>query len=372
MRISRSLAVVLILSAEIAACGGGGSKQTPVDAKLDIDASTADAAVTGPDAAATPAGCDYGEQMDANNDDTYATSGSAETTNLTLNATPLVLCGDINAGHYDATDMLVDYDAYTIAVGTEGDALLELSAPGAAALDAVNVQVYDSNGDFVVEADFIGDHGAASMHLPADTYEVDVAAFNSVAISATSHYQVKISPEVFDTRCPVGSVVGYTESHDGAGGTGNDMVDVSYDQNGAAVAVLTAATTDTVEATGITVGSSTNYLIDGSSTTVIPRATESYLDEDTYSFTTGAATNQIAIRVDWATAGSDDYDWFLFEENSANIVASSNTTSTSGPEADTISVNPSTAYWLWVSPFNTSTVSESYQLTICGESFVAP
>ncbi len=111
-----------------------------------------------------------------------------------------------------------------------------------AALDAVNVQLYDSNGDFVAEADFA--LATTALHrctFPADTYEVDVAAFNSVAISATSHYQVKISPEVFDTRCPMGSVVSYTESHDGAGGTGNDMVDVSYDQNGAVVAVLTTA-----------------------------------------------------------------------------------------------------------------------------------
>src|SRR5205085_2191506 len=86
-----------------------------------------------------PPGCDYGELHDDMNDDFQG--GTAEATMLTF-GTSTVLCGKLDVTHFDATNMLVDIDSYTVDVGADALVIVRLTAPGAEALTQVQVAAF--------------------------------------------------------------------------------------------------------------------------------------------------------------------------------------------------------------------------------------
>ena len=366
------LAVLVI---PIAACGSNHGSVTVDAANVvpDGPAVPADAML---DAAPTPVGCDLGEQNDQGNDDTV--SGTAEATGLSFGGTTTTICGNIDSGHYDTMFNTVDVDSYAFAVATEGDVLVSITGTGLSAFDFAEVVLLDSQQNPLGFGTFLGGHGVLSAHVPAGNYEVSVDASAPADITAPVPYKVAITSDVAATRCPkIAAAASYTEARDSAANdqAGNDVVTVSFDANGAVLA-LTAATTDLPEPTGLTI-TEANFRISGTAKLPTAASPDDYLERDTYLIKTGAATNQPAIRLNWA--GQSDFDYFLFTEvtnttDTPEIVGESDQQMAGEDEFSTFAVLPNTNYWLWIAPFATNATSgpllpATYDASVCGETF---
>jgi len=141
------------------------------------------AACSGDDAT----GCDYVESMDTTNNTNVG--GTLEATSLTLGASPVVVCGEGNSGHFDTEDL--DWDAYTVGVGAAGMATLTLTATAPPSLSLFDVTILDSSSLA---------HGTATLSKPATvqlaagSYHLEVRVQNPTPISASFAYRITLAP----------------------------------------------------------------------------------------------------------------------------------------------------------------------------------
>ena len=352
---SHTLRLLSVLVVSAAACGGDDGPSTQPDAAPTPDAAT-------PDAPA--AACDYTEQNDGSNDSLV--QGMREATGLTFTARTTI-CGQIDSTHFASGN--VDVDAYTITLGAPATVTLTLVGSGLEALDDVGFLTYEgaSFDQEVPGADgvFVGDHGITAVTLDAGTYELTVFADHGAAISAPIAYALTIATDAPAARCPrVTAAASYTETNDGGGHNGNDVIVVDFGQP-AMLQSLTPGANDSPEASGITVGPGLAYRITGELAEV--GISGSYKDADTFAFTTDAATNQLELRLNWA--GEADLDYFVFEENTLPSTAGAAFAVTTEDEFQTFAVKPSTTYWVWTGLFRNSTGPKAYDLSICGVTF---
>lgn len=349
----RTMLVRLLLPAALAAaCGGGGSTPAP-DARPIGDA--------GPDGPPLPAGCDFVEFDDANND--FFENGAAETTGLTL-SNKITVCGTIHSNHFEAQFMLVDMDAYRVQLPA-GRVMLRLSG-AFEGLDNVFLMLLSGppeEVDYMAFSTAAGNYGASAVPVPAGTYTLAVIAERGTALPADTDYKLSIEVDDLDARCaPLTTAASYTEANDGPAHDGNDMVEVRFFSE--PERALTAAA-DTPEPSGITTGGATRSRITGTMGDV--DAADEYRDRDTYMFSTGDH-DQLTVRVDWA-GGTADLDLFVFPEGESFELDSSTRVGTSGPEYATFAVPRNTRFWLWVGAYDDATaLPVTYDLTVCGES----
>jgi hypothetical protein len=339
----RALAALAVL----VACGGD---HPATDANGDAPADT------GP-----PLTCGYTEKADATN----SNAAGAEATGLTLAGSTL-LCGKLDSGHYDGGTQTVDVDAFAFTVSAASDLVARVYGSGAETLDTVALQITSMDGSMQLAFGvFVGDHAALIVHLPAGQYLAAVSAFSASALGAAVDYKVRFDPDTAG-RCAKLTSGGYTETNDGAG-SGNDMV--NYDESASTPKTLTAATTDMPEPTGITVAAGTPAHIAGSSANVNPA--DSYMDRDTYLFSTGAGVNEMSIRLNWS-ATTVDFDYLVMPvpTTTVNDFAGGLATANSEDEFQTFAVKPSTMYWLWVGAYDGATgLPATYDATLCAGSF---
>jgi hypothetical protein len=323
-----------------------------------------------PDAAPLP--CDYTEMSDATN------AATPEATGVTIGAQNKVLCGQVDMGHYgSAGSGVVDVDEYGVTVSGTAELIVEFEDSSPTSLTDFQVTITDANVDptLLNSGDYNGtlsDHGAYLAELPAGNFNIVVTATNTSDVTAAIPYKVRLVADQPTTRCPdltTGSgSADYTEADDGATNTGNDVLLVDFTKTPSFS--LTPATTDNPETSGLTLGTTKNLHIVGSSGTPSPAYTDNYVDRDTFAFTTGASTNEVSIRLNWP-GSTTDLDYLVFEANSTttpNAVAT--LTSSSEDEFQTFAVKPSTSYWLWIGAYTGSTGQPiAYSASLCGAEF---
>jgi hypothetical protein len=344
-----------LASVVLAACGPGPSSSPP-DARRP-DAPDVDAPIDAP-----PSDCDYTEQSDATNDDTTDPPGSPEQTGITIGARTVV-CGKFEHTHFDG-DITADVDSYVFTVPSETDVLVRVHGAGAEVIEYAGVDVYGgpSFSTTIGSATFYGDHGVVAVHLPAGTYELAAFALSSAPLTSTVAYKLEITTDTPATRCPEIMTGGFAEANDGANNNGNDVVTIP---SGAPPA-LTASTADMPEPTGITLDVG-NTRVTGSVADVA--TTDHYEDKDTFAFSTGASTNELAVRLTWPGSGAN-LDFLLFEANDPSPVFRAIAMSTTGPELRTHAVKPNTNYWLLVGAKTGSTgLPVDYTASLCGATF---
>ena len=279
------------------------------------------------------------------------------------------MCGAFDSTHFDADEQLVDIDSYVFELATAADVLVTIHGTGAEALGLAGVDIYTGQdfADFVGAAEIFQSHGVARARLEPGTYNLLAFAFNDAAITAPISYKIKIVADAPATSCPELTTGGYAEANDGVTNNENDVVSITFGMGGGQT--LTTLPTDQPDnnAAPFAIDPATQQRITGSLADI--PTPDSYEDKDTYVFTTGASTNQLAVRVAWPGT-TFDLDYFLFEAGTVPAYARAATASTTGPEFRTFVVKPSTTYWLWIGADATSTgLPATYNATICGEQF---
>jgi len=306
--------------------------------------------------------CDYAEHDDVGNGTT------AEASNVTAGDHAVRLCGAIDSGSGDPLLGSIDDDSYRVSVATPGPMLVNIyGADGVELLDEMSVRFFDTaaNPRLLGEGHFdpaLAGHGAFIITLDAGDYDLVVSARAHGTLSVPLDYRIRLAP--MPACDAVTAPTDYTEAKDADanGNTGNDVVDVDF----SASPSFTMSTTASVpEPTGLAIAAGEHYLIEGGAS-ADARADE-YLDRDTYELTTDDTTNELAIRLDWDSDGTD-LDYILFEKDVMTPVVTANTTSTTRRELAMFAVKPSTTYWLWIGDFKGSQPSV-YHATVCGNHF---
>ncbi|MGE5182322.1 MAG: hypothetical protein ACM31C_09690 [Acidobacteriota bacterium] len=309
--------------------------------------------------------CDYSELHDSTNDYRAASGYSLESTGLTFSGTALSICGQLDSGHFDASDYAIDIDTYGLTLSADADVIVHLTG-SLQTVSTVGVWAYNSTTSTTAGGGyFIYNQGVFSGHLPAGAYELSVEAYDNQGIAAPLAYTISIASDSPSTRCPSSTgAANYTEANDGSSSVGNDMIAIDY--SSWPYESLTASTTDAPEQMTSQLVSGASYLIQGDSALIAP--VDSYNDRDTYSIQTDSTTNQLAVRVDWAGTTAD-LDYYLFAEGGTFPIASSATAQNGGGEFATFAVSPNSRYWLWVGAYNTSTTDTPYNVTLCAATF---
>jgi hypothetical protein len=314
-----------------------------------------------------PPGCTYAELADGTND--LTTIGTAEPTGITISpaAGPPALCGQLDPGHHDAPNRLVDVDAYAFEIPAPGgDVAISITGGGLAALE-VELLLVNAMDQTEARAGVVGNHAIAAVRaLAPGPYRAVVLARAPAPIAAPVPYQIAVGFDAPDLRCPrSAAAASYTEAADGAANDGNDVIEVRYAS--APRRRLTPLATDAPEPTALLALAGTRYRITGESGAA--NAADEYVDRDTYQFRTGATTDQLTLRVDWA-APTADLDFFVFPAGATAELASGMRVATTGGELATFAALPDTDYWLWVGAYDGSTGQPvAYDATICGERF---
>jgi hypothetical protein len=328
---------------------------------LEIDAHAApDAPAI--DAPQPPAHCDYVEASDLTNDDVPPATGAPEQTGLTF-ASRTVVCGTFDSTHFDG-DITVDIDGYLVTLAADADVVVTLHGAGAESVELVGLDIYTGPNltTRVGGNTFYGDHGVTAVHLAAGSYELAAFALSGAAITAPIAYEIRVVADQPAARCPELTTGGYAEANDGAASTGNDMVRIA---SGAPPA-LTASTTDVPEPSGLVIEPAASALLTGSAADIT--TPDQYEDKDTFAFTTGATTNELAVRLTWPGATAN-LDYFVFEENTADPIVRA-TLVGPAPELTLFPVKPNTAYWLLIgAKVGATGLPASYGATVCGASF---
>jgi hypothetical protein len=310
--------------------------------------------------------CNYTEAHDTTND--YLEDPTAiEETNIDFApGDTRTICGTINNGHYDAAFGSVDIDNYGVTLTHDADVLVRLTG-SAQNISSVGIFAVTDTGGAAGGGYYLGNHAVFSQHLAAGHYQFSVEAYDDHDATAPVPYKARITTDNPEMRCPdLTAAANYTEAGDGATNDGNDIVAIDYSATQSFV--LTGAA-DVPEPTNLILGV-TNYRITGTSASVSGQG--SYYDRDDYLITTGATTNELAIRLKPGSAVAD-MDYYLFAENRVNALGNSSATIGLGKEEfATFAVNPNTRYWLWAgkligtgSDASTNTTS-IYDFSICG------
>jgi hypothetical protein len=312
--------------------------------------------------------CDYTEKSDATNDTT------TENTGLTIGATTRTVCGNVDTGHYDSSTMTADIDSYTVAVAAaKAELVIDFENQTPASLTDFTVEIFDTNtpATLLYAGDYTGAlavHGAYIAELPAGSFDVVVTATAAAAIATAIPYTVRLVADNPTVRCPdlTGMQANYTEAHDGATNTGNDVVLINFSQD---PSFTMTPYTSAPEATQLTINPDENSHVVGSSA-MVAAGTDKYLDRDTFAITTGASTNELSVRLNWPGATAD-LDYVVFPASSIMTpVEAATLTSTSEDEFATLAVKPNTSYWLWIGAYTGSTgLPIAYSATVCGGEF---
>ena len=309
--------------------------------------------------------CNYTEQHDATNDYNLATGYQIEATALVVGSGAWRICGTVNNGHFDTNFYSVDIDNYSIAVAADADVLVTLAGAGQN-VSSLGVFVYDPVAQVTVAGGyFLGNHAALSAHLPAGNYEMSVEAYDNGDIAASIPYVVQITQDAPTVRC--GAMTGtpdYVEAHDGASNNANDMVDIDY----TTWPPRSMATTSVApEPTGIAVSNTSSYLLTGAAATT--SQVGSYFDHDTFTFTAGATTNQVAVRLSWLST-TTDFDLYVLADGTTTKLSSSTGANPGTDEFLTLALQPGGSYWIWAGASAASQNPDAaYSITICGETF---
>jgi hypothetical protein len=336
----------------LVACGGTDKHESGIDAAVD-----------GTPIDGLPPGCDYLEQHDSTNDDVPPATGTAEMTNLAFSSQS-VICGSFDASHFDG-DITVDVDGYLVSVASDSDVLVRLGAAGAENIELVAVDIYPgpTYDQRIGGLTFYGDHGVASVHLPAGSYEFSVYALNSAAITANVSYTLAVIADTPALRCPGLTTGGYMEANDGGSNNGNDVIKLASGMPPA----LTSSGTDAPEPTGLTLSPTAgDQRVYGTAANIA--SPDLYEDKDTYAFSTSPMTNELTVRLTWAGTATN-LDYYLFEANNVDPVLRAIGTATSAPEVSTFSIKPSTDYWLLVGAKAGTTVPMDYSASLCPAHF---
>ena len=344
---SRFVVVFLI------ACGGGGSSNDTPDAASDVDV------FVQLDAPVVP-GCGYSESADATNN----TSPTAEATGVAF-TTASSICGTVNNGHF-TSGAIVDIDTYKFSVTADSDLLVHLTGTGLETLGRVVIQVGSTAGMQRNLGIFEGDHGTVSVRLPVGEYVVAVTGLSGADIAAGVPYRLALVADAPAARCAkVTAAATFTEANDGAGNIGNDMITIDEAAN--PTTKLTVSTADNPEPTGLTTAAGMKYRLAGSSGNVDPA--DDYEDRDTFAFTTGATTNQLSVRINWASTAAD-FDFKVFPVANVLSVTGGLASSLVEDEFQTFAVKPNTTYWLWIGAYDGATGQPTlYDATLCADAF---
>ncbi|MEZ4366101.1 MAG: hypothetical protein R2939_07410 [Kofleriaceae bacterium] len=348
---SRSLSCLAAGLSLVVACGGGDDDDFP-DAAIDAN--------TRIDAVPPPAGCDWAEGGEAHNDT------SAEDTQLAVGTSAVVICGDLAARAPDG-DGLIDNDAYSIEIATEGEYLLRLTVDGDLGDAFLGLDILDTFGDYFGGGYFAAGHAVAAVYLPAGTFAIEAYAYGDAAPTTAIPYALSIAPDDRDARCGAPGAPAFTETSDGAEHRGNDTISVSFSPD--YLTVLTASATDAPEDTGLT-ATSTDLTIAGSTANVGSDGDE-YLDRDAYLVEVGPGANQLDIRLAWS-GDTADLDFLLFPVPDAGEpfdVGGGLEVSNEDDEFASIAVEPG-SYWLWVGAYaGSGGLPKPYDVRICPSTF---
>lgn len=306
--------------------------------------------------------CSYTESADAQN----TMLADAEATSLTVGATPLVICGAIDNGHFDGSLEVVDGDFYRFTVAAPTDLIIHVTGSGVSMPKQVLMQVNQMGSfSFFGFGTVVGDHGSLVSHIAtAGDYTIAVGAVNPQDLSSAVNYKISIAVDAPATRCPAST--GAVSHAEGTDGGANDVFE--YASAGNPNSTLTSTTSDAPEATGITAAAATSYLITGTEDNV--NLPDDYMGRDTFAFTTGASTNQMSIRLNWPSTTADlDFRVYPMAIARPLSIVGGLDASNMQDEFETFAVKPNTQYLLWVAASDGSTAPATYSATLCGETF---
>ena len=299
-----------------------------------------------------PPPCNYNEANDSGN------ATTSEMTGFMLDKKLQIVCGQVDGGHYDATQKIVDVDRYRVTVGGTGELVIHLDPlADATALTDMRVQIFDTatNPRLYAEGTFDPqyDHGAFVTVLPPGDYDVLVLAdAGGDIVGGTLKYRLRFTPDP-SLLCKALTKGGYKEA-----GEPNDAVSADFSQ---AMPFTHAA--GTAEPTKQTFNT-TNYLIAGTASAGTMEG--QYVDNDVYDVKTGNA-NELTLRLDWD--GTNDLDAAVVDASTLAPVGLAVTTMAGGGELQTFAVKPKTEYYVWVGAFMGATGDTPYNLTVCAQDF---
>lgn len=354
---------IYLLPLALLACGDNKSGPVRPDGPPRIDAATDAPGVQ----------CDYDEMADGTNDDLFG-SGTAEVTGLSFTNTTLSICGEINNGHFNTTEMNVDVDSYRISVPADTLGILHLTAPGADVLESVSLEISGlTTATAVSEVGvLVTDFATTAATLVPGDYLITVSSYNAADAAAALDYKIAIELDSA-TRCPASTAaVNFAEANDGALESGNDVIEIR--DSGTPARQYTALGTDNPEPTNLTIAPNTSYHVTG--TTAFPATApvswmDAYQDRDTYAITTGAGTNTLAIRLNWPGTTSD-LDFFVFPSDDINEIATGWYKRNAEEEFTTFAVAPNTQYYVTVAADDDGADADvDYDITLCGTTHAA-
>lgn len=344
------LSFVFVIGIAVAACGGGGDDEAVIDGAL------------APDSSGDGANQDCrGEGDDDRNGDT------AEPTGLTFAGARIAQCGSIDLGH--AQGDLIDRDRYQLTVAPAAPVVVRLTAPLAGAVERLELRVDEAGGTPRAVARVRAGNAVSTLLLPQGEYHITVEARGAPAMSVVP-YRIEVFGDQPAMRCPPmpGGTIHMERDESAAGHRANDVVEA----RDAPPILATQATSesDDPDATGKAASAGERFAITGTSASVAS-AGDDYHDRDTFSFYTGATTNQLDVRVVW-TGGLADLDVLVFEAGKADDPMGTPTAALIGEEVVVTSVEPSKEYWLWVGGSSRSTsLPTAYAVHVCGREIAA-
>jgi hypothetical protein len=356
---SRRLAVLAVLAlGPIAACG---SKSTAtVDAAHPGDGATTDGATI--DAAAIDAAAVDGAVVDANpfaGCDWVQTdhTNTLETVTGFTGAT-FTICGQLDLVNGSGTPTQY-VRSFGLVSATTTDVAIRLDT--AQPIDGFSyVDLADVGRD---SSRVIKSHGVVTATLKgggqADT--LSITSVTPTSVTTAIAFKLTISPLPAAQICPTFATVDYTEAHDGASSNANDTLRIT--------ASGFSTTGGTAEPTGLTLASGSMHRLHGTSGAVTPD-TFGFNDVDAYAVTTGADTNELAVRLDWtgtppdmafAVAATDLSAWYLTNVGSPARIG-------------LIAVAPATTYWIWAAANTAGTngLPLPYDVSLCAAHVAAP
>lgn len=347
---SRLSLAVIVIGATVA-CGGSGDDEAVVDGAVAPDASG------------------DGGQIDCRGEvDDDRNGDSAEPTGLTFAGDRIALCGAIDLGH--AQGDVIDRDRYQLTIAPAAPVVVRLTAPLAGVVEQLELRVDGAGGEPRALARVRAGNAVTSLLLPQGEYHLSVEARAASAVSAVP-YRIEVYADVPAMRCPpmpAGNL--HTEGDESmAGHRGNDMVE-GRDAPPILSTQATPDDADAPDATGQAATAGGHFTIEGTSADVASDG-DAYHDRDTFSFYTGATTNQLDLRVVW-TGGIADLDLQVFEEGKAGEPMGTPVAALVGEEIVITAVEPSKPYWLWVGGSGrSSSLPTSYAVHVCGREISA-
>jgi hypothetical protein len=314
--------------------------------------------------------CVYTEMSDTTNDN-LLTNGTPEATGISFTA-GTAICGKVNMGHYNNPNDNVDVDSFAFTVPADSRGILYATGTGLETLGSVLIEINGINTSVSEYGPFEGTLGVVAAELPPGNYAITIAGYAPADIAAAIDYKLTLRVDSA-TRCPKATATAaFTESLEqatgGATGGANDVYEIRY--QGQPSRSMTTLPTDMPETTSVTVDAGMSYRVSGTSSTFTatpPSWMDDFQDRDTYAFTMGATTNQLAVRLNWG-GNVHDFDMFIFE-NSATFESSVGWDgSDMEDEFTTLAVVPGATYLITVGAVDGYTGQPvAYDLTLCGD-----